>query len=113
MRIATGRANPYPPFFVEIGNEQHGTSIKPYLKIFSEQVDAMLAVPSAQGKLKYLVGTSILTTYPDDDIKALFDYCRGKPVSKLSATAFVVSLPHISLTGRRVIVWVRLAHRYW
>jgi hypothetical protein len=79
MRIADGRPEPYPPFFVEIGNEQHGTSIKPYLKVFSEQVDAMLAVPSARGKLKYLVGTSILTTYPDEDIRALFDYCRGKP----------------------------------
>jgi alpha-L-arabinofuranosidase len=81
MRIANGRSKPYVPFFVEIGNEQHpaGGSIQPYLKVFREQVDAMLAVPSARGKLKYLVGTSILTIYPDDDIRALFDYCRGKP----------------------------------
>lgn len=79
MRIANGRSDPYKPFFVEIGNEQHGRSIQPYLKIFAAQVDAMMAVPSAKGKLKYLVGTSILTTYPDSDIKALFDYCRGKP----------------------------------
>jgi len=79
MRIANGRAAPYPPFYVEIGNEQHGSSIKPYLSVFSEQVDAMLAVPSAKGMLKYLVGTSILTIYKDDDIKSLFDYCKGKP----------------------------------
>ena len=79
MRIANGRSEPYKPFFVEIGNEQHGRSIKPYLKVFSAQVDAMMAVPSAKGKLKYMVGTSILTTYPDEDIKALFDYCKGKP----------------------------------
>ena len=79
MRIATGRLDPYKPFFVEIGNEQHGRSIKPYLEVFSAQVDAMMAVPSATGKLKFMVGTSILTTYPDEDVKALFDYCRGKP----------------------------------
>lgn len=79
MRISNGRSEPYPPFFVEIGNEQHGPSIEPYLKVFSSQVDAMLAVPSATGKLKYLVGTSILTVYKDDDIRALFEYCRGKP----------------------------------
>jgi alpha-L-arabinofuranosidase len=79
MRIANGRSDPYKPFFIEVGNEQHGKSIQPYLAIFSAQVDAMMAVPSAKGKLKYLVGTSILTTYPDSDIKALFDYCRGKP----------------------------------
>ena len=79
MRIANGRSDPYKPFFVEIGNEQHGSSIQPYLKIFSAQVDAMMAVTSAKGKLKYLVGTSILTTYPDSDIRALFDYCQGKP----------------------------------
>ena len=79
MRIASGRSEPYPPFYVEIGNEQHGPSIKPYLSIFSAQVDAMLAVPSAKGKLKFLVGTSILTMYPDDDIRSLFEYCRGKP----------------------------------
>ncbi len=79
MRIANGRSDPYKPFFVEIGNEQHGKSIHPYLQIFSAQVDAMMAVPSAKGKLKYMIGTSILTTYPDNDIQALFDYCRGKP----------------------------------
>jgi alpha-L-arabinofuranosidase len=79
MRIASGRSEPYPPFYVEVGNEQHGPSIKPYLAIFSAQVDAMLAVPSAKGKLKFLVGTSILTIYPDDDIRSLFEYCRGKP----------------------------------
>ena len=52
----------------------------------------MLAVPSAKGKLKYLVGTSILTTYPDDDIKALFDYCQGKPVSTRTHTAHTTIL---------------------
>ena len=39
----------------------------------------MLAVPSAEGKLRFLVGTSILTAYKDDDVRALFDYCKGKP----------------------------------
>ena len=79
QRIADGRADPYPPFFVEIGNEQHGSSIQPYLARFKVQVDAMLAVPAAKGNLRFMVGTDILTDYKDDDIRPLFEFCSDKP----------------------------------